>query len=250
LKIGGITAAYGGIVSLFQSDIKKLLAYSTMSSCGVLVILISIGQIYSVILYMFLHGVLKASIFFCVSSFIKFYKTQDIRYMGCSQVYFRLETFCLFLCLLNFACLPSTFGFFFKDIFLINYFYGFYDFFDIGLILVAIISSFFYSIKIFYYVILDYLKIFVKNSSNILLSTLFKFNTNFLFWFNHFISVIFLLYCGFIFLLFYFFFFEVEYIDFFGFYYNELIYFIKLAEFNHFYVNYFLFIYFIFIIFI
>jgi NADH-quinone oxidoreductase subunit L len=34
--IGSITAAYGGIVAAAQTDLKKLLAYSTMSHCGFL----------------------------------------------------------------------------------------------------------------------------------------------------------------------------------------------------------------------
>jgi len=34
--IGSITAAYGGVVSAAQTDLKKLLAYSTMSHCGFL----------------------------------------------------------------------------------------------------------------------------------------------------------------------------------------------------------------------
>ena len=34
--IGAITAAYGGVVAASQTDMKKLLAYSTMSHCGFL----------------------------------------------------------------------------------------------------------------------------------------------------------------------------------------------------------------------
>jgi NADH:ubiquinone oxidoreductase subunit 5 (subunit L)/multisubunit Na+/H+ antiporter MnhA subunit len=34
--LGGISAAYGGIIACYQTDIKKLLAYSTMSHCGLL----------------------------------------------------------------------------------------------------------------------------------------------------------------------------------------------------------------------
>jgi NADH-quinone oxidoreductase subunit L len=34
--LGSVTAAYGGVVSAAQTDLKKLLAYSTMSHCGFL----------------------------------------------------------------------------------------------------------------------------------------------------------------------------------------------------------------------
>jgi len=36
ILLGSLTAAYGGLVSASQTDLKKLLAYSTMSHCGFL----------------------------------------------------------------------------------------------------------------------------------------------------------------------------------------------------------------------
>jgi NADH:ubiquinone oxidoreductase subunit 5 (subunit L)/multisubunit Na+/H+ antiporter MnhA subunit len=44
VKIGGLTALYGSFVALYQSDIKKLFAYSTMSNCGVMVMLSGFGN--------------------------------------------------------------------------------------------------------------------------------------------------------------------------------------------------------------
>lgn len=37
--VGCITAFYGGFVSMYQSDVKKILAYSTISHCGFLMVL-------------------------------------------------------------------------------------------------------------------------------------------------------------------------------------------------------------------
>ena len=44
VTIGSITAAYGAITSAAQTDVKKLLAYSTMSHCGFLFILSGLIQ--------------------------------------------------------------------------------------------------------------------------------------------------------------------------------------------------------------
>jgi ech hydrogenase subunit A len=77
--LGIFTSLVGGVNSLYQSDAKKILAYSTMSNCGVLLALVSFGQLYMSILYMFLHGLLKSATFFCVGGFVKFYKSQDVR---------------------------------------------------------------------------------------------------------------------------------------------------------------------------
>ena len=82
IVIGSFTAAYGGVVAAAQTDVKKLLAYSTMSHCGFLYMLVGFGDEYITISYLFLHGLFKAMTFYCVGSFIRFYGTQDTRYMG------------------------------------------------------------------------------------------------------------------------------------------------------------------------
>mgnify|MGYP001810278757 CR=1 FL=1 len=37
--LGSITALYGGLVAMFQSDVKRILAYSTISHCGFLMVI-------------------------------------------------------------------------------------------------------------------------------------------------------------------------------------------------------------------
>ena len=79
---GAITCAYGGIVAASQTDLKKLLAYSTMSHCGFLYICVATTHFYLAITYLFLHGLFKAATFYCAGSFIRVYGTQDSRLMG------------------------------------------------------------------------------------------------------------------------------------------------------------------------
>ena len=82
INIGAFTAAYGGVVATAQTDVKKLLAYSTMSHCGFLYMLVGFGDEYITISYLFLHGIFKAATFYCVGSFIRIYGSQDTRLMG------------------------------------------------------------------------------------------------------------------------------------------------------------------------
>ena len=51
--IGSITALYGGLVSMYQSDTKRILAYSTISHCGFLMVIYTTGVIEYVILYLY-----------------------------------------------------------------------------------------------------------------------------------------------------------------------------------------------------
>jgi len=81
--VGSFTACYGGWVSSFQTDIKRLLAYSTISHCGFLVVLCGLFNLNWVLSYLYIHGFFKALTFMCAGNIIRFSKNiQDYRRMG------------------------------------------------------------------------------------------------------------------------------------------------------------------------
>jgi NADH:ubiquinone oxidoreductase subunit 5 (subunit L)/multisubunit Na+/H+ antiporter MnhA subunit len=115
--VGALTCAYGGIISASQTDMKKLLAYSTMSHCGFLYITISFGYFFLTIIYLFLHGIFKAATFYCVGSFVRVYKTQDIRLMGAGHIILPVDSILLLICAVNLGGLPFTIGYIYKSFF-------------------------------------------------------------------------------------------------------------------------------------
>ena len=60
------TALYGGIVASYQTDLKKILAYSTISHCGFLFLLVSYNNVLGLVLYLHLHGWFKSYSFMVV----------------------------------------------------------------------------------------------------------------------------------------------------------------------------------------
>jgi NADH:ubiquinone oxidoreductase subunit 5 (subunit L)/multisubunit Na+/H+ antiporter MnhA subunit len=54
--VGSLTAFYGGFTSMFQSDAKRVLAYSTISHCGFLMVIYATGVVEYTILYLYVHG--------------------------------------------------------------------------------------------------------------------------------------------------------------------------------------------------
>lgn len=81
--IGLVTACYGGSVAYFQNDLKRILAYSTISHCGFLMALSALGSIEYTILYLYVHGYFKALGFLCVGNVLRFSRGyQDVRRMG------------------------------------------------------------------------------------------------------------------------------------------------------------------------
>lgn len=158
--IGSLTAAYGGICAATQSDIKKTLAYSTISHCGFLMVLCATEMNEFTILYLYVHGFFKAGVFMCVGNVLRITRGyQDTRRMGALLKYLPFEYFCASIGLLNLAGLPFTFGFFIKHLLLISldthiYLYWFIIFNS----LVGAFSGLFYSYRIINYVFADFKK--------------------------------------------------------------------------------------------
>lgn len=144
------TAFYGGLVASYQTDLKKLLAYSTISHCGFLFLLLSYNNFFGVILYLHLHGWFKSYSFMAAGNIISKYQGyQDYRRMGGSvyDVTLELYVFCISLACLG--GLPFLLGFFNKHylLLLISEQYGFIS---IVFIIGAAFTGLFYTIKTLY----------------------------------------------------------------------------------------------------
>lgn len=157
--LGCFTAAYGGVVAAAQTDVKRLLAYSTMSHCGFLFVLVSTNDIYVTIVYLFLHGIFKASTFFCVGSFIRIYGTQDTRLMGSATQVNWIDTFFFLLCASNLCGLPFTVGITYKNLFLRAIVLDNINTLCIGFIFIGLLCSLIYFYRLIYYTIFDIWKI-------------------------------------------------------------------------------------------
>lgn len=154
--VGALTAFVGGVSAVFQTDLKKILAYSTISHCGFLVFLCSFGNFKLVIVYLFVHGFFKAISFLCVGNIIRFSRSyQDLRRMGSLFKYLPAEFFFLIFSLLNLSGLPFFFGFYSKALlFMISDTLYLRDFIFCT-ILLSCMTGLFYSFNIVYYSFFD-----------------------------------------------------------------------------------------------
>ena len=176
--VGAITAFYGGLISMYQSDTKKILAYSTISHCGFLMVLVSFNTIEFTILYLYVHGFFKALVFMGIGNVNRFNKNnQDFKNMGGFFKFLPFDCFCVGLGLINLAGLPFTLGFFIKHLLFISINYNIYAYYFVltNLILGAL-TSLFYTTRLFYYVFFDF-----KKNKNVLyfFSSRVKLNSNY-----------------------------------------------------------------------
>lgn len=80
--IGGITALVGAFLALVQWDIKKVLAYSTISQLGYMIFGLGVGAWGAAIFHLFTHAFFKGLLFLGSGSVIHACHTQDMRDMG------------------------------------------------------------------------------------------------------------------------------------------------------------------------
>jgi NADH:ubiquinone oxidoreductase subunit 5 (subunit L)/multisubunit Na+/H+ antiporter MnhA subunit len=187
--LGSITACYGGLVAASQTDVKKLLAYSTISHCGFIFTTIALNNFIITITYLYLHGFFKAVTFFCVGSLIKYNNTQDTRLMGMSKTQV-FNTAALIVASSNLGGLPFTFGSLYKQLYLIYLVNSHFNFIGYGFCLIGLLTSVVYVYKLIYYSCFDfrkgslqftvlflqnYTKLFKNSSLNFTYSKLFAF---------------------------------------------------------------------------
>jgi NADH-quinone oxidoreductase subunit L len=155
--IGSLTAFYGGLVSMYQSDTKRILAYSTISHCGFLMVLYTTGVMEYVVLYLYVHGFFKAAVFLCVGNIIRFSKNnQDFKRMGLFYKYLPFDCFASFICLINLSGLPFTFGFYIKHLLFIGLNSNFILYYFVLInCLFGALTGLFYSYRLFYNVFFD-----------------------------------------------------------------------------------------------
>lgn len=114
--VGGITMVLGAILGVAQWDIKRILAYSTMSQIGYMVMGVGVGAYQAGVLHFFTHAFFKAQLFLGAGLIIHaLHDQQDVRKMG--GLYFRMK-FAFWAMLLGTLAIigfPFFSGFYSKD---------------------------------------------------------------------------------------------------------------------------------------
>ncbi len=116
---GGATMLIGAYFSLTQSDLKKLLAYTTISALGMLVLLIGINTseaIKAAIIFLAVHSLYKGALFMIAGSIDKQTGTRDLNLLGGLSRRMPYTTTAALIALLSMAGLPPFIGFIGKEL--------------------------------------------------------------------------------------------------------------------------------------
>jgi NADH-quinone oxidoreductase subunit L len=114
--IGVITALFAATIALSQNDIKKVLAYSTVSQIGFMMLAIGVGGYVAAIFHMVTHAAFKALMFLGAGSVIHgMHEEQDMRKMGALRTVMPITAGTFIVGWLAIAGVPPFSGFWSKD---------------------------------------------------------------------------------------------------------------------------------------
>ncbi len=114
--VGGVTAFMAATIAMSQFDIKRILAWSTVSQLGYMFVGLGTGAFTGGIFHLFNHAFFKAMLFLCSGAVIHgLHGEQDIRKMGGLRKYMPITAWCCLIGALSISGCPGLSGFFSKD---------------------------------------------------------------------------------------------------------------------------------------
>ena len=153
LWIGAITTVFSSLIGLFQQDIKKVIAYSTMSQLGMMVIAVGLSSYNIALFHLVNHAFYKGLLFLGAGAVIHAVSdNQDFRKYGGLIPFLPLTYSVMLIASLSLVAFPYMTGFYSKD-FILESAYGQFYFSSTVVYFIATIGAMFttlYSVKVLY----------------------------------------------------------------------------------------------------
>lgn len=123
LWVGAITRFFAGARAIVEFDVKKIIALSTLSQLGLIIIAIGLCIPILAFFHLITHAIFKALLFICAGTLIHFHgHAQDVRHIGNISYQLPVTTTSISISRLALCAVPFMAGFYSKDAILESFF--------------------------------------------------------------------------------------------------------------------------------
>nr|YP_009350189.1 NADH dehydrogenase subunit 5 [Agnathotermes crassinasus]AQP26532.1 NADH dehydrogenase subunit 5 [Agnathotermes crassinasus] len=154
LLVSGLTMFMAGLGANFEFDLSKIIALSTLSQLGLMIMTISIGLSGLAFFHLLTHALFKALLFMCAGGVIhSMGDSQDIRFMGGMSIYMPFTSSSLMVSNFALCGMPFLAGFYSSDFILEMFSMSYVNMFGFFLLFVSTGLTVCYSFRLFYFVL-------------------------------------------------------------------------------------------------
>nr|YP_010534097.1 NADH dehydrogenase subunit 5 [Ixodes columnae]UXX50309.1 NADH dehydrogenase subunit 5 [Ixodes columnae] len=152
--ISMMTLFMAGIGANTEMDLKKIIAFSTLSQLGLIMLILSLGKMEFAFFHLLMHALFKSMLFLCAGLVIhSLGGIQDIRYLGGFFSFSPLVGSCMGLASLSLFGFPFVGGFYSKDLMLEFIYMNKSNMMLLILVIVSTSLTFLYSMRMMYYIV-------------------------------------------------------------------------------------------------
>nr|YP_010178026.1 NADH dehydrogenase subunit 5 [Conaspidia wangi]QSZ78257.1 NADH dehydrogenase subunit 5 [Conaspidia wangi] len=152
LLLSVLTMFMSGLNASFEFDLKKVIALSTLSQLGMMMMILFMGYSELAFFHLLTHALFKALLFMCAGLLIhNLMNFQDIRLMGCICLQMPLVSICFNISNLALCGFPFLAGFYSKDLILEMTMMEGYNFYIMFMIMISILLTVIYTFRLVYF---------------------------------------------------------------------------------------------------
>nr|YP_009350891.1 NADH dehydrogenase subunit 5 [Allodontermes schultzei]AQP28034.1 NADH dehydrogenase subunit 5 [Allodontermes schultzei] len=153
LLVSGLTMFMAGLGANFECDLSSIIALSTLSQLGLMIMTISVGLSGLAFFHLLTHALFSALLFMCAGSVIhSMGDSQDIRFMGGLSFYMPFTSSCLMVSNFALCGMPFLSGFYSSDFILEMFCMSYVNMFGFFLLFLSTGLTVCYSFRLFYFV--------------------------------------------------------------------------------------------------
>nr|QLD97318.1 NADH dehydrogenase subunit 5 [Rhipicephalus microplus]QNN85477.1 NADH dehydrogenase subunit 5 [Rhipicephalus microplus]WNZ34639.1 NADH dehydrogenase subunit 5 [Rhipicephalus microplus] len=155
LKISLMTMVMAGINAFFENDLKKIIAFSTLSQLSIMMLTLALGLTSLSFFHLIVHAIFKSMLFLCAGFIIhNLMGNQDIRFLSNFFKFSPTILSCMIIGMLSLMGFPFIGGFYSKDIIMEFFFFKSQNMIEMILFIIGILFTFLYNMRLSYMILL------------------------------------------------------------------------------------------------